>query len=236
MANMLISGGARGIGACMAKYFARRGHTVCILDIIPCFFEESNIIAFQADVGSEEEVRNVFRQISEKLGCLHVLINNAGISRFQKPLAETSVQDFDSVIAANLRGAFLCSREFVALNRGADFGRIINIASTRYAQNEQDWEIYGTSKGGLVSLTASLCVSLAKYHITVNAVSPGWIACTDYDKLSETDHSQHPSGRVGKPEDIARVCEFLCQKENDFINGANIPVDGGMTKRMIYFD
>lgn len=86
-----------------------------------------------------------------------------------------------------------------------------------------------------MSLTNTLCVSLAGTRITVNAVSPGWIECSDYGSLTREDHMQHPSGRVGVPEDIARMVLFLAARENDFINGANIVIDGGMTKRMIYY-
>ena len=101
-------------------------------------------------------------------------------------------------------------------------------------QNEAGWEAYGASKGGIVSLTNSLCVSLINTGITVNAISPGWIETGDYESLTERDHKQHPSGRVGKPQDILNACLFLCREENDFINGANLIIDGGMTKKMIY--
>ena len=77
-------------------------------------------------------------------------------------------------------------------------------------------------------------MSLSKYRIIVNSISPGWIETGNYELLSDLDHNQHPSGRVGKPEDIARTCLFLCESDNDFINGQNIVVDGGMTKKMIY--
>ncbi|MDR2969249.1 MAG: SDR family oxidoreductase, partial [Tannerellaceae bacterium] len=79
-----------------------------------------------------------------------------------------------------------------------------------------------------------LAISLSDYGITVNCISPGWIETGDYSKLKRDDHLQHPSGRVGRPDDIARTCLFLCREENDFINGQNITVDGGMTKKMIY--
>ena len=80
------------------------------------------------------------------------------------------------------------------------------------------------------------CVSLAQWHITVNSISPGWIEPRDYEQLRPEDHAQHPSGRVGKPEDIARLCLFICQEENDFMNGENVTIDGGMTKKMIYIE
>ena len=85
-------------------------------------------------------------------------------------------------------------------------------------------------------MTHALSLSLSPWHITVNSISPGWIQNEDYESLRIEDHVQHPSGRVGKPEDIARMCLFLCYEENDFINGENITIDGGMTKKMIYIE
>ena len=100
--------------------------------------------------------------------------------------------------------------------------------------SEPGSEGYAASKGGIYSLTHALALSLSEYHITVNAISPGWIQTQDYDTLREEDHLQHPSRRVGKPADIARMCVFLCNEQNDFINGENIVIDGGMTRKMIY--
>ena len=145
-----------------------------------------------------------------------------------------SDDEFETVISTNLNGTFFCSRAFIEANKDEDYGRIINIASTRFNQNEAGWEAYGASKGGVVSLTSAMAISLGNVPITVNAISPGWIETINYEALSVEDHLQHPSRRVGKPEDIARVCMFLTDKANDFINGENIVVDGGMTKKMIY--
>ena len=100
--------------------------------------------------------------------------------------------------------------------------------------SEQGSEGYAASKGGIYSLTHALALSLSEWNITVNSIAPGWIQTQNYDQLQPEDHSQHPSQRVGKPEDIARMCLFLCRDENDFINGENITIDGGMTKKMIY--
>ena len=97
-------------------------------------------------------------------------------------------------------------------------------------------EGYAASKGGIYSLTHALAVSLSEWNIIVNSIAPGWIETNDYESLRLEDHAQHPSKRVGKPEDIARACLFLCQEENDFINGENITIDGGMTKKMIYIE
>ena len=161
-----------------------------------------DIHCFPCDLRDEAAITSVFHTIAQTLGTPRVLINNGAVSHFRKPLPLLEAKEFDDVLETNLRGAFLCCREFVRLCRGTGYGRIINIASTRYQQNECGWEAYGASKGGLVSLTASLCVSLHGTGITVNAVSPGWIQVDDYDSLSPCDHSQHPSGRVGKPEDV----------------------------------
>ena len=110
----------------------------------------------------------------------------------------------------------------------------MNIASTRALMSERDTFPYSASKGGIISLTHSLAISLGVDHIRVNAISPGWIETVAYDTLTFADHSQHPSGRVGKPEDIARACLYLTDPENDFVTGINMVVDGGMTRKMIY--
>jgi len=100
--------------------------------------------------------------------------------------------------------------------------------------SEPNTEAYAASKGGILALTHALAVSLGPDGIRVNAISPGWIENGDYAALRPEDHAQHPAGRVGVPDDIARACLFLTQKENDFITGTELIVDGGMTRKMIY--
>lgn len=234
MPTVLITGAAGGIGRCLCEGFAALGHDVLAADVAEARFSQANILFQRMDLRDEAAVRTAFARCRERFGPIHVLINNGAISHFCKPIADMTVEEWDKVLQTNLRGAFLCCRAFAAANAGAGYGRIINIASTRRRQNEPHWEAYGASKGGLVSLTASLCVSLRGSGITVNAVSPGWIETGDYANLRPVDHEQHPSGRVGRPDDILRACLFLADPANDFVNGVNLTVDGGMSRRMFY--
>ncbi|MGL5346226.1 MAG: SDR family NAD(P)-dependent oxidoreductase [Peptostreptococcaceae bacterium] len=232
---VIVTGASRGLGKEIAKSYAKLNANVIAVDIIECNFEEKNIDFFKVDLKSEEQINSMFIQVLNKYKTVHILINNGAISMFNKSIFEIETKEFDEVIAVNLRGSFICSKEFIKANKGQNYGRIVNISSTRYNQNEAGWEAYGASKGGLISLTNTMAISLSDTPITVNAISPGWIRVGDYE-LSEIDKKQHPSGRVGEPRDIVNACLFLTNTENDFVNGANIIVDGGMTKKMIYAD
>jgi NAD(P)-dependent dehydrogenase (short-subunit alcohol dehydrogenase family) len=170
---------------------------------------------------------------------LGALINNAGISRF-KSLEGTTLADWQAVIGTNLTGAFLCSK-YAAPHLRERGGAIVNIASTRALMSEADTEAYAASKGGIVALTHALAVSLGP-AVRVNCISPGWIETGEWEKKSarraprhsERDRLQHPAGRVGVPEDIAALVDYLISPEAGFITGANFVVDGGMTRKMIY--
>lgn len=232
---IFITGASRGIGNSIAKAYAKLNANVIAVDIVEQSFIEENITFYKADLKNENEIKSIFSEVTKKYGAVHILINNGAISQFNKSIFDIEISEFDEVIAVNLRGSFICAKEFIKANKGQDYGRIINISSTRFNQNEPGWEAYGASKGGIISLTNTMAISLSDTPITVNAISPGWIQVDDYE-LSEIDKSQHPSGRVGKPQDIVNTCLFLTNKENDFVNGANIIVDGGMTKKMIYAD
>lgn len=236
MTRVLITGAASGIGNHLAYGYAKCGYEVFALDKMEASFDADNIHFYNVDLQDEDQIHQCFKTINDEYGTIDVLINNGAISKFHKSIYELTSKEFDDVIHTNLRGSFICCKEFIQQHEKGTYGRIINIASTRYHQNEAGWEAYGASKGGIVSLTNSLCVSLSNTGITVNAVSPGWIQVEGYDELTEIDHRQHPSGRVGKPEDIVNACMFLSDPKNDFVNGMNLIVDGGMTKRMIYAD
>ena len=237
---VLVTGAANGIGREIAKLYGELGAKVILVDQDRKGGEKAaaslkeagvNAVFIEGDVGEEATAIHVMDLIRNQFGHLDILVNNAGVSAFI-PLLEMTTEQWDRVIHSNLRSVFLFAREGSKLM--GENGCIINIASTRAFQSEPDSEAYAATKGGIIALTHALSASLAERKIRVNAISPGWIETRDYDKLSTADHQQHFSKRVGNPGDIARLCLFLSDPRNDFINGENIIVDGGMTKKMIY--
>lgn len=236
---IIVTGGANGIGKAIAESFAKLDGQVIILDIDKANGEklskEINGVFYYCDLRNVKEIEAFFQWLKDNYGKADILINNAGISRL-KNFFEITPGEFDDVINTNLRATFLMSQGFAKLNRSTKYGRIINISSTRYLMSEPNSEAYAASKGGIVSLTHALALSLAEENITVNCISPGWIETRNYDILRREDHLFHPSKRVGKVTDIANLCVFLCHEDNDFINGENIIVDGGVTKKLIYLD
>lgn len=252
MKVVAITGGAQGIGRGIAFAFAEAGYAVSLADPDADAGQEAvtkvrergaKAIFAQTDVAKEADVQRWIDRTVDELGCPDVLVNNAGILR-NGPFLDLPVEDFDRVIAVNLRGTFLAAqntaRRMVARGRG---GAIINIASTRAFMSEPGTEAYTASKGGIVALTHGMAISLGPHGIRVNAISPGWIETRDWQYTpraetpvhSERDCLQHPVGRVGKPEDIAEACLFLAEHAG-FMTGQNITIDGGMTVKMIYED
>ena len=239
---VIITGAGRGIGRCVAQWYAAQGARVVIAekDIKAGREVEQEIVSaggvavfIQTDVSSPGDVKELMKKTVERFAAIHILINNAGISIWKTP-GQLSVEQWDEVINTNLRGAFLCAREAAKTMKEQGGGSIVNIASTRAMMSEPNSEAYAASKGGIVALTHALASSLAADRIMVNCISPGWTETGDYEQLRDVDHEQHLSGRVGKPEDIARACLYLTAGENDFINGVNLVIDGGMTRKMIY--
>ena len=241
--RVFITGGAEGIGKAIVEAFCLSGDQVAFCDINETAGQETakatGSIFHKVDVSDKDALESCMQRILSEWNDIDIIVNNVGISQFSS-ITETSVEDFDKILSINLRPVFITSR-LLAIHRKEQsspnpYGRIINICSTRYLMSEPGSEGYAASKGGIYSLTHALALSLSEWNITVNSIAPGWIQTHDYDQLQPEDHSQHPSRRVGKPEDIARMCLFLCEENNDFINGENITIDGGMTKKMIYLE
>lgn len=248
--SVAITGGAEGIGLCLVHAFAEQGAQVAFCDLNiragraaarKLALQGGNVFFTPADVAQQAQVRRWAKEVLRKFQRLDVLINNAGIARgFGTPFLLRSLEEWDRVISANLTSQFLCAQAF-ARELARSKGSIINIASTRAIMSEPNTEAYSASKGGVVALTHSLAVTLGKKGVRVNCVSPGWIDTSRWmprrsrARLRKIDHAQHPAGRVGKPEDVAAICLFLANPESSgFITGANIVVDGGMTRKMIY--
>jgi NAD(P)-dependent dehydrogenase (short-subunit alcohol dehydrogenase family) len=241
---IIITGGSNGIGRELVKGYANLGAKVVIADIDETqgrllaqeINEEGKSALFcQTDVRDPKQIEALMNQAVSHFGTIHILINNAGISVWKSPY-ELTVEEWDNIIHTNLRSAFLCAREAAKVMRKNGRGKIVNMASTRAFMSEIHTEAYAASKGGIVALTHALAASFQDDHIQVNCISPGWIETGDYSKLTEADHAQHFSKRVGRPNDIFQACVYLTQDGNEFINGQNITVDGGMTKKMIYVE
>ena len=240
---VIVTGAANGIGRGVASAFAEKGAKVVLADIDAETAQKTaeeiqknggDVLFTQTDVRKEEDIIRLFDVTQKIYGTVDILINNAGKGVFKSPY-ELTIEEWDDVINTNLRSVFLCSREAGKYMRENEKGgSIVNIASTRALMSEPNSEAYGASKGGIVAITHALAASFSKDGITVNAISPGWIHNGDDALLTEVDHRQHLSNRVGKPSDIARACIFLTDNENDFITGINLVVDGGMTRKMIY--
>ena len=252
MKVLAVTGGAQGIGRAVALRFASAGYAVSIADPDEKAGREAAERVGQAgarslfvrtDVAERDQVDAWMARTQDALGCPDALVNNAGIGR-RAPFLELTAEDFDRVIAVNLRGSFLCSqavaRSMAALRKG---GAIVNIASTRAFMSEPGTEAYTASKGGIVALTHAMAISLGPLGIRVNSVCPGWIETSDWQYgpraatpvHSERDRLQHPVGRVGRPEDIADACYYLVEQAG-FMTGQNLTIDGGMTVKMIYED
>ena len=217
----VITGGAHGIGKCIADEFKKNGADVCIIDIA-----EGN--HYVGDISDKNVLENFAKQVVEKHGHIDYLINNA--LPLMKGIDECSYEEFEYAMKVGVTAPFYLTKLFMSyFSQG---GSVINISSSRDRMSQPQTESYTAAKGGIAALTHALAVSLAG-KVRVNSISPGWID-TDYTEYSGPDAVQQPTGRVGNPLDIANIVLFLCSDKAGFITGENICIDGGMTKQMIY--
>ena len=241
----VVTGGALGIGRCLAQEFAKKGARIAFIDKNKDAGEENlkiikemgaDAIFFCGDISEEVVLKEFTQKVVEHYNKIDFLINNACISK-KGILEPCSYEDFNYVFKVGVTAPYYLTQLFLPYFSSS--ASVVNIASTRAFMSQPNTESYTAAKGGIISLTHAMAVSLSG-RVRVNSVSPGWIDTGKYyDKdyvpdYSKADQIQHPSGRVGIPMDIVRAVFFLCDPENSFVNGENITVDGGMTKLMIY--
>jgi 3-oxoacyl-[acyl-carrier protein] reductase len=236
----VITGGARGIGYSIAERLASDGHIIVIADILSEVAEQSannlaakgiETMAVTGDVSSPAEVDAMFKAVTEKFGTVHILVNNAGITK-DNLLLRLSEDDWDLVMKINLKGSFLCTKSASRIMMKNRWGRIINISSVVGVMGNAGQANYSASKAGLIGLTKSSAKELAGRNITVNAVAPGYIQTDMTEKLPEAAReaflSVIPLKRPGTPDDVAGVVSFLASESAGYVTGQVLHCDGGM--------
>ena len=237
----LVTGGARGIGREIALLFAKEGADVVICDVnletasatqkeIEALGRRS--MSFQTDVTLLKSVEEMVNLILDNFKHLDILVNNAGITK-DNLLLRMSEEDWDKVLAVNLKGVFNCTKAVSRSMIKQRYGKIVNIASIIGIMGNAGQANYAASKGGIISFTKSIARELASRHVNANAVAPGFIQTAMTDKLTQEQRTAMlaniPLNRLGVPGDVAQACLFLASSESDYITGQTIVVDGGMS-------
>ncbi len=219
----VITGGAQGIGKCIAEEFKKNGAFVCGIDKQPNGY-------FTGDLAKEDTLERFAEKVIADHGSVDYLINNA--LPLTKGISDCSYEEFNYALRVGVTAPFYLTKLFLPyFSPGA---AVVNISSSRDRMSQPQTESYSAAKGGIAALTHALAVSLGG-RVRVNSISPGWID-TAYTEYTGPDARQHPAGRVGNPLDIANMALYLCSDKAGFITGENICIDGGMTKQMIYHD
>ncbi|OBK80789.1 SDR family NAD(P)-dependent oxidoreductase [Mycobacterium sp. 1164985.4] len=240
----IVTGGAAGLGLAITEALTARGSKVAIFDIAAGRIgtaverlrgEGAKVAGYEVDISSRNAVEAAVAQVRADLGSVLILINNAGIEQFGT-FADITDEQWDRVMAVNLRGPFICTQVVLPDMLQARWGRIVNISSSSAQGGQSRMAAYVSSKAGLIGLTKSLALELGPMGITVNAIPPGMVVTPMLEKAiaegrftAPLDHFAKitPVRRAGRPEDIANATVFLCQDESDYITGQVIPVNGG---------
>lgn len=241
--SFIVTGGANGIGRAIVEAVVREGGLALVIDpdeasgaMLSARYSPEQFRFYKGDISDKETLEGFARWAVEAAGEIGALINNACYSA--GGLTDCGYEDFDAVLRVGVIAPFYLTK--LLMPHFAPGAAIVNIASTRAFMSQPETESYSAAKGGIIALTHAMSATLAG-RVRVNAISPGWIDTGAYQHeegyepaYSEADERQHPSGRVGRPEDIARMVMYLCSDAAGFIDGENIKIDGGMTKLMIY--
>jgi len=236
--TVVVTGGAKGIGAACAKLFFDAGVNVVLLDVAS---DESNIkdrrwLYHHCDVSSETQVSEVFQKINQHFNSIDFLVNNAGIQRYGS-VTETSVDEWDLVMNVNLKSLFLCAKYAIPSMLENKKGVVINIASVQAFVSQEKVAAYTTAKSAILGLTRSIAVDYAP-HVRCVAVCPGTIdtpmlrdaiaLSPDPDAVMQECIDMHLTKRIGTAEEVAELVMFLCDDKASFITGQAIRIDGGL--------
>ena len=223
---VLVTGGAGNIGAAIAARFASDGARVVVADLKVPADADARIRYETADVSVEDDVEALFERIKSEYGRVDVLVNNVGIW-FRRPFKEITVDEWDRVIAVNLRGVFLCIRAVLPLMEAAGGGAIVNIGSQAGVTiTRGQGAHYHASKAAISHLTKALAVEFGRLGIRVNCLAPG-ATFPDPSLLPQRILDQIPLGRGGVPDDVAGACAFLASPDAAYITGQTLLVNGG---------
>ena len=236
----LVTGASQGIGRACALLLAQSGATVACAarneEKLAAVVKEIEAAggkakAYKLDVSQEDQIKETVKAIVADLGGLHILVNNAGITKDQLTMRMKRA-DWDDVISTNLTGPFLLAQAAMRPMLKQEFGRIINITSVFGQMGQVGQANYSSSKAGLIGMTMALARELASRQITVNAVAPGWIETAMTSELNpevrESALKAIPLGRPGSDMDIAHAVKFLASEEAGYITGEVLKVNGGM--------
>jgi len=238
----LVTGGGTGIGRAICLALAAQGAKVAVANRSSIAAAQAvadeiiasggQAIALQGDVSKAADADNFIQQVLTSFGALDIVVNNAGTTR-DTLLMRMSEEDWDAVLDTNLKGTFLVTRAAIRPMMKARHGKIINISSVMGLVGNPGQANYSASKAGIIGFTRTIAKEVGSRGIQVNVVAPGFIetAMTDALKpeLKDTVIKQIPAGRLGNPDDVAKVVAFLCTSGADYITGQTITVDGGMT-------
>src|SRR5262244_1709449 len=236
----LVTGASQGIGKACAIKFASAGATVALAarskEKLKEVLEQITQLggkaeAFQLDVGDEEQIKSVFKDVLSRFGKLDILVNNAGITKDQLVMRMKRA-DWDSVLNTNLTSAYLCIQQAISSMLKQRWGRIVNITSVFGQTGQAGQANYSASKAGLIGLTMAIAREVASRNITCNAVAPGFIATAMTDVLSpelkDAGLKMVPLGRIGTPADVAGAVRFLASEDACYITGHVLNINGGM--------
>ena len=248
---IIVTGGAQGIGKAYCEGLANEGAKIVVADLnaeaagafVRALGENGkDAMAVTVDVSNPDDAERMARETLARFGRIDGLVNNAAIYQrpglFRGPFDQIPVDEWDRVMAVNLRGIFLCCRAVVSHMKEQGSGKIINISSSTVAQGTPNFAHYVTSKAGVIGFTRSVAREMGEYGINVNAIAPGYTLSMDDedvdDSVKATDQrsiNNRALARSEKPEDLVGTVIFLCSSDSDFITGQTMAVDGGNTMR-----